>query len=237
MKHVGRVCVVNLFLLGASAFGAASPGMTGTPDAGILEATRPPPPAPSSQDLPAAQTQQPPSGNPLWGIPFTQLSATRDRPIFSPSRRPPPPVVASPVAAVVETAVEKPKGPDRPRLSLLGTIVNGDDGFGIFMDQATAAPLRIRIGSDYQGWTLRFVRARSAMLQKGQEFMELALLRPAGDQNAVAGQLIAGTGARPPAPPPPQGSTTGQTAAPYLSPESASLRMPARPVRSPVRRQ
>ena len=233
MKHVGRICVVNLFLLGASAFGAASPGMAGTPDAG--EAIKPPP-APSSQDLPAVQMPQSPSGNPLWGIPITQLSATRDRPIFSPSRRPPPPAVASPVVAVA-TPVAKPKETDRPKLSLLGTIVNGDDGFGIFMDQVTAAALRIRIGADYQGWILRLVQARSATLQKGQDSMVLELPGPASNQNAVAGQLFAGTGARPPAPPPRQGSTTAQAPSPYLSPESASLRMPARPPRGSVRRQ
>jgi hypothetical protein len=235
MKHVGGVCVVSFFLLGASAFGA-SPGTTDTSDAGIQEVTRPPSPAPSSQDGPAVQTQQPPSGNPLWGIPLKQLSATRDRPIFSPSRRPPPPAVASPVVAVVNPPAAKPREPDRPQLSLLGTIVNGDDGFGIFMDQATSAPLRIRTGADFQGWTLRFIRAGSATLQKGQDSMVLELPRPASDQNAVAGQLFAGTAARTPAPPPRQ-VTIGQASTPYLSPESASLRMPARPPGSPVRRQ
>src|ERR1700756_873862 len=39
-----------------------------------------------------------PSGNPLWGIPLRVLTATRERPLFSPSRRPPaPPAVAAPV--------------------------------------------------------------------------------------------------------------------------------------------
>src|SRR5438045_3679915 len=32
------------------------------------------------------------SGNPLWTIPLASLTATRERPIFTPSRRPPPPV-------------------------------------------------------------------------------------------------------------------------------------------------
>src|SRR5262245_45321462 len=35
------------------------------------------------------------SGNPLWAIPLRQLPATRERPLFTPSRRPPPPVVAN----------------------------------------------------------------------------------------------------------------------------------------------
>jgi hypothetical protein len=32
----------------------------------------------------------PPSGNPLWAILLKDLSDTRERPIFTPSRRPPP---------------------------------------------------------------------------------------------------------------------------------------------------
>ena len=231
MKQLGGICVVS-FLLGASAF-AAAPGMTDTSEAGSLETTTPPP-APSKEANPEVPIPQPRSGNPLWAIPLAQLSATRDRPIFSPSRRPPPPVVASPVAAVVKIPVAKPKEPDRPRLSLLGTIVNGDDGFAIFMDQATAAPLRIRIGANYQGWTLRLVRAGSAMLQKDQDSMELALPRPTSDPDAVAGQLVAGTSAPAPALPSRVGLTR-QTRTPYLSPESASFRTPARPPARPVR--
>ena len=233
MKNLGKVGVVSCFLLGVSALGAASPGMTEVSDAGTVETTGPSP-APSTQDRPGTEGEQSSSGNPLWGIPIKQLSATRDRPIFSPSRRPPPPVVASPVVAVVNIPVAKPKEPDRPQLSLLGTIVNGDDGFAIFMDQATAAPLRIRIGAGYQGWTLRFVRAGSATLQKDRDSVEFALPRPTSDQDAVAGQLIAGSSAAAPALPSRLGST-GQTRTPYLSPESASFRTPARPSGRPVR--
>ncbi len=48
------------------------------------------------------------SANPLWAIPLAQLPNTRDRPIFSPSRRPPPPAVA-PAAVPKVTAVAKPR--------------------------------------------------------------------------------------------------------------------------------
>ena len=43
----------------------------------------------------------PPMGNPLWGISLNALTATRERPIFSPSRRPPAP---TPPALVVDGA-------------------------------------------------------------------------------------------------------------------------------------
>src|SRR4051812_9399513 len=36
------------------------------------------------------------SGNPLWSVPLSMLTATQERPIFSASRRPPPRAVAGP---------------------------------------------------------------------------------------------------------------------------------------------
>src|SRR3954467_6929548 len=52
--------------------------------------------------LTAAGAPVQPMGNPLWGISLNALTATRERPIFSPSRRPPAPtppalVVAAPL--------------------------------------------------------------------------------------------------------------------------------------------
>src|SRR5262245_36583139 len=60
-------------------------------------------------------------GNPLWAVPMRELSATRDRPIFSPSRRPasPPAVVQAPPQLPPPPPL-KPK-PDHPRLTILGT--------------------------------------------------------------------------------------------------------------------
>ena len=48
--------------------------------------------SPIAEQLPAAHKdagaqQPPPGGNPLWGIPISALDATRERPIFSASRR------------------------------------------------------------------------------------------------------------------------------------------------------
>jgi hypothetical protein len=59
---------------------AQAPGMSVRADLG-------PTPRVKSGELDRA----PPSGNPLWAVPIKDLSQTRDRPIFTPSRRPPPP--------------------------------------------------------------------------------------------------------------------------------------------------
>jgi hypothetical protein len=117
------------------------------------------------------------SANPLWAIPLTALSGTRDRPIFSSSRRPPPPAVA-PAAVPKVAAVPKPREPERPQLSLLGTIAGDDEGFGIFLDQSTKAVLRLKVDEDYQGWKLRSVQGREVTLEKDQQFVTLALPQP-----------------------------------------------------------
>jgi hypothetical protein len=120
------------------------------------------------------------SANPLWGIPLTSLSGTRDRPIFSPSRRPPAVAVAPAVAPKV--AAVKPRERERPQLNLVGTIASSDEAFGIFLDQSTKAALRLKIGEDYQGWKLRSVQGREATLEKDQEVITLELPQPGGGQ-------------------------------------------------------
>jgi hypothetical protein len=133
---------------------------------------------------PAAPTPVPEralSANPLWAIPLTALSGTRDRPIFSSSRRPPPPAVA-PAVTTKAPAPPKPREPERPQLSLVGTIASGDEGFGIFLDQSTKAALRLKVGEDYQGWRLRSVQGREATLEKDQQTVTLTLPQPGAGQ-------------------------------------------------------
>jgi general secretion pathway protein N len=109
-----------------------------------------------------------PSGNPLWTLPLKQLSMTRDRPIFSPSRRPPP---KQTLVAPVAVRQVKPAEPERPTVSLLGTIIGSkaDDQIGVFIDSATQNVIRLRVGEDHEGWVLRLVKARQATLVKDGE--------------------------------------------------------------------
>ena len=117
------------------------------------------------------------SANPLWAIPLTQLSTTRDRPIFSPSRRPPPAAVAAESAIVKAPAVRK-KEPEVPQLALVGTIASDEEGFGIFLDQSTKGALRLKVGEDYQGWKLRAIRGREVTMEKDQQAAVLTLPQP-----------------------------------------------------------
>jgi hypothetical protein len=134
------------------------------------------------------------SDNPLWAMPLAQFPVTRDRPIFSPSRRPPPPAVG-PAALPKVVAISKPREPERPQLTLVGTIASDEEGFGIFMDQSTKAVLRLKVGEDFQGWKLRSVQGRETALEKDQQVVTLVLPQPG------VGQVTGEVAPPPPSPP------------------------------------
>jgi hypothetical protein len=152
-----------------SRFLAVSSGTDTAPAA--TQVTVPPPPPPAS----AAERTL--SANPLWAMPLAQFQVTRQRPIFSPSRRPPAPALA-PVMAPKAIAVPKPKEPERPQLSLVGTIAGDEEGFGIFLDQANKAVIRLRVGEEFQGWKLRSVQGRETALEKDRQIVTLVLPQP-----------------------------------------------------------
>ncbi|WP_257167092.1 hypothetical protein [Bradyrhizobium sp. SRS-191] len=171
-----------------------------------------------TQGAPLVSSLQGRAANPLWGIPLDRLSATRDRPIFSPSRRPPP-AETPPPAVVTAPEVQEPIRPERPQLSLVGTVVNGNQGLAIFVDPGSKTPLRIRTGADYQGWILRHVEARSATLKKGEDVVILYFTQQPGQLISPVTTDIAETPVTPTAPP------LAQAGPPFLSPESRLLRM------------
>jgi hypothetical protein len=115
-------------------------------------------------------------GNPLWQIPLSSLTATRERPVFSTSRRPPaPPAVAT---AYVPPPPPKPAPapePDHPLLTLLGTITGDTHEIGIFVEDATGNILRLKTGQDFSGWILRSIRGRNAEFKKADRTATLEL--------------------------------------------------------------
>jgi hypothetical protein len=146
-------------------------------------------------------------GNPLWMIPLETLSATRDRPIFLPSRRPPAAPGPSPVAAVAAAPAE----PDRPRLALLGTVIGQPESIAVFATE-TRGLVRLRPGQAYAGWTLHSVKLREAILHKDSETVVLALPARAKDQAAPASPRLADAERVPTAFLPPPALRTGTDA-------------------------
>jgi general secretion pathway protein N len=106
------------------------------------------------------------SGNPLWAIPLGRLTASRDHPLFSKTRRPPPvAAVARPASAPIMSP-PKPIEPEKPELSLLGTIA-GREKIGLFIDSTSKTVVRLKAGENHKGWVLRAVRPRQVELAKG----------------------------------------------------------------------
>ena len=126
------------------------------------------------------ETEATEKGNPLWGIPVNALRATRERPIFSPSRRPP---VAAPPAApppqIVKNAV--PPQPDEPALNLIGVVVGNGEGYAVFLDNTSHAIVRLKTGEGEGGWVLRSVANREAVLERNHRTAIMRLPSPMGD--------------------------------------------------------
>lgn len=108
------------------------------------------------------------AGNPLWALPLNSLSATRNRPIFSSTRRPPPNQNSS-------TEMQQSGGPARPALSLMGAIVLADGGVAILLDETTKDIVRLQIGESHQGWTLESVQRREVTLKRDRQSTTLQL--------------------------------------------------------------
>ena len=135
-----------------------------------------------------APPPRPLSANPLWAIPLATLSNTRERPIFSPSRRPPP--TQTPVAVAAPPAPPPaPPRVERPPLTLVGTVAGDDESFGIFLDKSSSTALRLKVGEDYQGWQLRGVQGRDVSLERDKQTVVLSLPQPGADEAAAVGGL------------------------------------------------
>ncbi len=134
-------------------------------------------PAPVDMSPAAAPVvrQSDPTGNPLWAIPLSALTATRDRPLFTPSRRPPAPAVAGTPVVAAPPPPPPPAEAEQPPLIFVGAVVSETEGFAIFLDQATNRVVRLKLGQDHSGWVLKSVKAREAMLQKDSQSATLAL--------------------------------------------------------------
>jgi general secretion pathway protein N len=118
---------------------------------------------------------EPAAGNPLWAVPLRVLTATSERPLFSPSRRPPPAAVAAVPSAAAVRAPARPAAPDHPLLTLLGTVIGTSEGIGVFVDQQNKTVIQLKDGQEHDGWTLQSVHERDVVFADGKRAAVLAL--------------------------------------------------------------
>jgi hypothetical protein len=203
-REMMRTFTIGVALLSLAAHGASaltSAASNGALDTDLTDDARTAGPrAAPAAPIPAVAPAVPPSAapasqralspNPLWAIPLAQLSGTRDRPIFSPSRRPVPAAVAAEPVVAKAAPPPKKRQPEPPPLSLVGTIASGDEGFGIFLDSSTKAALRLKLGEDYQGWKLLFIRGREVTMEKDQQAAVLSLPQAGATSAGGAARLL-----------------------------------------------
>ena len=124
-------------------------------------------------NIPPDQVMERP--NPLWALPIASLTATRERPIFSPSRRPSLPVV--PPAPQAHQSV-RGNEPDRPLLVLVGTVAGATEGIAVFQNENSKDIVRLRTGESHSGWTLTAVKPREVTLLHDRKIAILAIPSP-----------------------------------------------------------
>ncbi len=183
---IGRSKILALGLLSAAtlSIGLSPELRAATSSTDILSDDRPGG-VPDSVDVgvvkPLARASQepaksPPTGNPLWSVPLSVLSATQQRPIFSASRRPPQRAVVAP-----------PAEPDRPALALIGAVVGDGDAIAVFLDRTNQKIVRLREGDSHAGWQLSSVQGREVTLKKADRSEVLVLKRQEGPVGAPPG--------------------------------------------------
>jgi general secretion pathway protein N len=136
-------------------------------------------PMPAVIQTPGAKLP-PPGGNPLWGIPMSALTATRERPVFSPTRRPPAPP-PEPTPAIEPPP--PPAAPEQPLLTLVGTATGETGNVAVVIDQTTKKLIRLHLGEAVSDWRLRSIDSRAMTVEKDNRRVILAL--PAAPQSAA----------------------------------------------------
>ena len=172
------------------ALAAAPTGSLDTPPSAV--ATPPIELNPSTNPTLSGPRERAISGNPLWAIPLSMLSATRERPLFLASRRPPAPVIAATRVETPKRPVPPPAEPTRPALAFVGAVVGANEAIALFIDQSTNDVVRLRTGQDHGGWVLHSVKGREATFQKDKLTAVFVLPTPtlSAPTTAAASDLV-----------------------------------------------
>ena len=128
-------------------------------------------------DVPAAVELAPLTGNPIAEVPLDRLSATRDRPLFSPGRR--PTVAPQPPPARPRIEHAPPSSPvQSPTVTLFGIVV-GSHGPRAFIGRGPTDPIvGVRPGDDVNGWMVSAITERSLVLSHADLTATFVLFSP-----------------------------------------------------------
>jgi hypothetical protein len=166
--------------------------------------------------------------NPIVAQSIDSLSATRERPLFSPTRRPPAPPAAAPPPMVRRAAPAPPPSP--PGVVLLGVVIGADTASAFVRSEPPDKTLRVGIGDDIGGWKVSQIERRELVLSLG-------------DRSATF-KIFDNTKATEPPPSVEPSPTPAQTqpalqfqqTQPRIQPQQAQLSLQARQARAQSRR-
>jgi hypothetical protein len=127
-------------------------------------------------------------GNPLWALTLDRLPATRDRPLFSPSRRPPP----LPESRRVETVAAIPAPGHPPSVTLLGIIRDANDAWALVRAGGSDKIMHARLGDEIAGWKVSEIESRRLVLSSDDRSVSFALFARMGAKNSADGAPVAG---------------------------------------------
>jgi general secretion pathway protein N len=121
--------------------------------------------ASAEENVPGAQVAPQPRASALPWLKLEELTATRDRPLFTPDRRPLPP--ARPPPAV---AAPPQRGKPRPNFALKGIIAEGSATFVLLEDVDSSESVVVRSGQKIGAWRVMVETDRSvALVGEGEE--------------------------------------------------------------------
>ena len=115
--------------------------------------------------------------NPVAALTLEALSATRERPLFSPARRLPPPPEAPPPAPP-PPAAEAPAPPSPPAVALLGIVSDPDGARAIVRAEAGNGIQRLAVGDTIGGWQVAEIGRTELVLKLGEQVETIALFAP-----------------------------------------------------------
>jgi hypothetical protein len=118
------------------------------------------------------------SGNPVAKVPLDRLSDTRNRPVFSRSRRPPAPPAPAAIAARVEPASQPLPLPSPPGVALFGIVVGPQGARAYIATGAADRIIGVRPGDDVSGWTVTAITQSNLVLSRAERSATFTLFSP-----------------------------------------------------------
>lgn len=124
--------------------------------------------------------------NPLRAVGLDNLNATRERPLFSASRRPAAEPPAPVPVAVAAEAPPTPRPAEPAPFLLVGTLIGTTAQIAIARIVGTDEVITLAPGASRNGWSVRAIEARRLSVEKDGRIEDLALGDAVDGEAAVA---------------------------------------------------